>query len=225
MEQNIITMPSPLIPSQPWWPDLHSTIIKAFKREDIQAFPPTWTRLNPDPVLGAHGLAKELEPCGSLLVVLFDDHGVPVACSGLLPARGEDWINETSAAAHPNGRNARDETATASPTIPVPAKLFSSEEEGTRTDWEICCFCVDTRYRKLGLSRVLLTALIQVLEPLGAKRLVANYSIEETGDFWPRMGFSQPVGSGSVLKKGFTHTPGMEGLREDLHFRMSAMPL
>ncbi|KAI7368420.1 hypothetical protein KC354_g2680 [Hortaea werneckii] len=222
MVQNIITIPSHLIPSQPWWPDLHSTIIKAFKRNDIQAFPPTWTRLNPDPVLGANGLAKELEPSGSLLVVLFDN-GIPVACSGILPSRGEDWINETSDAHH-NGRrrrNVRDETATASPTLP--AKL--SSESTIRTDWEICCFCVDPRYSKLGLSRVLLTAVIQVLEPLGAKRLVANYSIEETGDFWPRMGFSQTVGSGSVLKKGFTHTPGMEGLREDLHFRMSAMSL
>ena len=219
MVQNIITIPSHSIPSQPWWPDLHSTIITAFKREDIQAFPPTWTRLNPDPVLGAHGLSKELDPSGSL-VVLFDN-GIPVACSGLLPSRGEDWINETSDAHHNGRRNVCDETATASPTLP--AKLSSSES--IITDWEICCFCVDPRYRKLGLSRVLLTALRQVLEPLGATRLVANYSIEETGDFWPRMGLSQRIGSGSVLKKGFTHTPGMEGLREDLHFRMSAMPL
>ncbi|RMY24279.1 hypothetical protein D0866_11432 [Hortaea werneckii] len=158
----------------PWWPDLHSTIIKAFKRNDIQAFPPTWTRLNPDLVLGASGLAKELEPSGSL-VVLFDD-GIPVACSGVLPSRGENWINETSDAHHNGRRNVRDETATASPTFP--AKL--SPESTIITDWEIWCFCVDPRYRKLGLSRVLLTASRQVLEPLGAERLVANYSIEET---------------------------------------------
>ena len=115
----------------------------------------------------------------------------------------------------------RDETATASPTLPAKA----SDLESTISDWEICCFCVDPRYRKLGLSRVLLTALIQVLEPLGAERLLANYSVEETGDFWPRMGFAQTLGSDNVLEKGFTHTPGMEGLREDLHFRMSAMLL
>ncbi|KAI7328177.1 hypothetical protein KC315_g6772 [Hortaea werneckii] len=203
MVQNIITIPSHLIPSQPWWPDLHSTIIRASKRNDIQAFPPTWTRPNPDPALGANGLAKELGPSGSL-VVLFDRHETPVACSGVLPSRGEDWINETSAA-HSNGlRNVRDETATASPTLP--ARL----SENT-TDWQICCFCVDPGYRKLGLSRVLLTALIQVLEQLGAERLLANYSIEETGDFWPRMGFMQTIGSDNVLEKGFTHTPGVEG--------------
>jgi len=220
MAQNIITIPSHSIPSQPWWPDLHSTIIKAFKRNDIQAFPPTWTRLNPDPVLGANGLAKELGPSGSLVVLFEDD--IPVACSGILPSRGENWINETSKAHH-NGRcNVRDETATASPTLPAKASDFL---ESTLSDWEICCFCIDPRYRKLGLSRVLLTALLQVLEPLGARRLIAHYSIEETGDFWPRMGFSQTIGSDNVLEKGFTHTPGMEGLTEDMHFRMSAMPL
>ncbi|GAB1729155.1 hypothetical protein NU195Hw_g6011t1 [Hortaea werneckii] len=219
MVQNIITIPSHLIPSQPWWPDLHSTIIKAFKRNDIPAFPPTWTRLNSDPVLGANGLAKELGPSSSLVVLFEDD--LPVACSGILPSRGENWINETSEAHYNGRRNVRDETATASPTLPAK----SSDLDGTISDWEICCFCVDPRYRKLGLSRVLLTVLLQVLEPLGARRLIANYSIEETGDFWPRMGFSQTIGPDNVLEKGFTHTPGMEGLREDLHFRMSAMPL
>ncbi|EMC99105.1 hypothetical protein BAUCODRAFT_22392 [Baudoinia panamericana UAMH 10762] len=169
------------LPTHPWWLDLHQTIITAYKRKDIQAFPLSWTRLPSNPAHGAEGLATELGPHGDIVVV-FED-GKPIACSGVLPFRGENWMS---------GVDDRDSEAAVAkgeitkPTLEPQPKLIAH------------------------------------IKPEGGKRLIANYSIEETGNFWPKMGFTVPVGSGSVLKKGFTHTPGTEGLKEDLHFRMGA---
>ncbi|KAK5121186.1 hypothetical protein LTR85_005670 [Meristemomyces frigidus] len=211
--QEIVVVRSASISTQPWWPDLHSAIITAFKRKDIQAFPPAWTRLNPDPTIGAEGLAKELGPYGQLVVVL--ENGTPIACSGVLPFRGEDWTKEV--------RSVSSDAQLANGEVTKPNLHPQAQRvDGVIADWEICCFCVHPSYRGRGLARLLLDTIMSTIKLRGAGKLIANYSIEETGDFWPRMGFTQPIGTGSVLKKGFTHTPGMEGLRDDIHFKMSA---
>ena len=212
----LITGSSASLSTQTWWSDLHEMIISAFQRKDIQAFPPTWTRLNSDPALGAKGLAEELGPHGQLVVVFADSK--PVACSGILPFRGEDWINEI--------RSADSEAQAANGEV-TKSSLHPQAQDATKAvmDWEICCFCVHPSYRKRGLGRLLLDSLSDLSKLKGGERLIANYSIEETGDFWPSIGFTQQIGTGSVLEKGFTHTPGMEGLREDIHFKMSAKTL
>ena len=68
----IIKVPAQTLWGQPWAESLHSTIIQAFKRKDIQAFPPSWTRLNPDPAIGVSGLQSELGEQGFLVVALVD---------------------------------------------------------------------------------------------------------------------------------------------------------
>lgn len=211
--QETIVVPGRSVPTQWWWPALHSTIIAAFQRKDIQAFPPTWTRLNPDAATGAEGLADELGPHGQL-VVIFEDKN-PIACSGVLPFRGEDWTKDVRSA------DSEAEVANGEITKSIP-HAADDESDVVTKDWEICCFCVHPNHRGQGLARQLLDTVLSTIMRTGAKRLIANYSLEETGAFWPRMGFTQPIGTGSVLKKGFTHTAGMEGLRDDIHFKMTA---
>ncbi|KAK4543966.1 hypothetical protein LTR36_004740 [Oleoguttula mirabilis] len=208
---DITTVPSSSIPAQPWWPGLHSTIIAAFHRQDTQVFPPTWTRLHSDPATGAEGLATELGPRGQLVVILED--GKPIACSGVLPFRGEDWTRSV------RGVDCEADYGELTNSNLYPQAMKVKE---VIADWEICCFCVHPSRRGRGLARLLLETLTNTIKPQGAVTLIANYAIDEKGGFWPRMGFTQPIGSGSVLSKGFTITPGMEGLRDDVHFRMSA---
>ena len=88
----LIIVPAETLWGQPWAESLHSTIIQAFKRKDIQAFPPSWTRLDPDPAIGISGLGRELGDQGFIIVLLVD--GEATGCSGFLPFRGNDWINK-----------------------------------------------------------------------------------------------------------------------------------
>jgi len=205
-----ITVPAHTLWGQPWAESLHSTIIQAFKRKDIQAFPPSWTRLNPDPAIGISGLGSELGDQGHLVVLLVD--GEVVGCSGFLPFRGNDWINKE----------------TSSDELLDDSKPWNSTSKELRTapgEWEVCCFCVHPNYRNQGLSKVLLKAVEAAVRNQGGQRLAVNYSSIETKDFWPCAGFVPTPGATSVLKKGFTHTVGMEGLRADIHFQVAIKEL
>lgn len=213
LSPEIAVVPSAALPSQPWTSALHSMIISSFKRKDIQAFPPSWTRLHPNPIIGIERLAEELGVDGYLAVLLLD--GIPSACGGLLPFRGIDWINKEKSAEVGQGQTAS--SPADSGQSPAP---FNSAVE-----WEICCFCVHEAHRRRGLSRLLLDAILKAAVEKGGSRLFVNYSRIETGDFWPRMGFEPVPGATSVLKKGFTHTAGMEGLREDIHFQVASIDL
>ena len=205
-QPEIITVPAQTLWGQPWAESLHSTIIQAFKRKDIQAFPSSWTRLNPDPAIGISGLRSELGDQGHLVVLLVD--GEVVGCSGLLPFRRNDWINKETSRGE----------------LPDDSKPWKSTSEKLRTapgTWEVCCFCVHPDYRNQGLSKVLLKAVEAAVRNQGGQRLAVNYSSIETKDFWPRAGLVPILGATSVLKKGFTHTVGMEGLRADINFQVA----
>lgn len=206
----ISTVPANTLWGQPWAESLHSTIIQAFKRKDIQAFPPSWTRLNPDPAIGISGLGKELGDQGYLVVLLVD--GEAVGCSGLLPFRGNDWINKEKSQGE----------------LPEDYEPLHSECVKSHTapdEWEVCCFCIHPNYRYQGLSRVLLKAVEAAVREQGGQRLAVNYSSIETKDFWPRAGLVPIPGATRVLKEGFTHTAGMEGLRADIHFQIAIKQL
>jgi GNAT superfamily N-acetyltransferase len=209
-ELEITIGPAHSLWGQPWAESLHSTIIRSFKRKDIQAFPPSWTRLNPDPASGISGLSQELGDHGHIAVLLVD--GEVVGCGGFLPFRGNDWINrEKSAEDLPHDSD---------------ASITESEQpHPSPQEWEICCFCVHPDYRKQGLSKTLLKAIEAAIRQRGGHQLAANYSSIETGDFWSRAGFKPIPGATSTLKKGFTHTPGMEGLRENIHFQVAVKQL
>lgn len=211
-EPEIVILSSSSLPKQPWAKALHSSIIEAFQREDIQAFPPSWTRLDPNPAIGISRLAEELGPYGYLAVVLAD--GEPVGCGGFLPCRGNDWINKEKKA---DNTPEDVKTSQSGANVDKPRHVF--------TEWEICCFCIHPRHRKLGLSKALLNAMETSIRKNGGKRLATNFSKVETGYYWPRLGFEPVPGATSILKKGFTHTVGMEGLREDLHFQVAMKEL
>lgn len=205
----VSVVPSAALPSQPWTAALHSMIISSFKRKDIEAFPPSWTRLHPNPSIGIERLAGELGADGYLAVLLSD--GTPLACGGLLPFRGNDWIN-------------KEKSAEVEQRVTAPSPAVSGSPPPSRNaavEWEICCFCVDQAHRGQGLSKLLLEAMSEAAAARGGSRLFVNYSQIETGDFWPRSGFEPVPDATSVLKKGFTHTVGMEGLREDIHFQIA----
>lgn len=205
-----ITVPASTLWGQPWAESLHSTVIQAFKRKDIQAFPLSWTRLNPDPAIGISGLGQELGDRGHIVVLLLD--GQAIGCSGLLPFRGNDWINKDKSQSE----------------LLEDSEFPNSEREQPHTspeEWEVCCFCVHPNYRYQGLSKMLLKAVEAAVRDQSGQRLAVNYSSIETKDFWPRAGFQSIPGATSVLKKGFTHTVGMEGLREDIHFQVAIKQL
>jgi GNAT superfamily N-acetyltransferase len=209
-EPEIIIVPAHSLWGQPWAESLHGTIIQSFKRKDIQAFPPSWTRLNPDPAIGISGLSQELGAHGHIAVLLVD--GETVGCGGFLPFRGNDWINKEKSASN----------------LPHDSDVSNIESERPLPaphEWEICCFCVHPDHRKQGLSKTLLKAIEAAIRQMGGQRLAANYSSVETGDFWPRAGFTPIPGATSILPKGFTHTPGMEGLRADIHFQVAMKQL
>lgn len=209
-DPRIIVVPSQSLWGEPWAESLHNTVIQAFKRKDIQAFPLSWTRLNPDPGSGISGLESELGAHGYIAVLLID--GEAAGCGGFLPFRGNDWINKEKSVEEPPNPSIEREAVSEQP-------ISASEE------WEICCFCVRPDHRRRGLSKKLLQAIEDAVRTSGGCRLAANYSIEETGDFWPRLGFVPVPGATSVLKKGFTHTVGMEGLKADLHFQVAMKQL
>ncbi|KAM0720419.1 hypothetical protein Q7P37_004555 [Cladosporium fusiforme] len=207
----IAFFPANSLPEQPWAAALHDTIIKAFKRKDIQAFPPSWTRLKHDPAVGiAHLAAAELGPHGTIAVLFIN--GQPVGCGGSLPFRGNDWISNEKSADATSGDIVAD-------------KPLNKTQPQRADQYELCCFCIHPDYRKQGLSRLLLDAIAFAVRKDGAKELVVNYSVEEAEEFWPRLGFRNIPGATSTLPKGFTHTVGMEGLREDIHFQIAVMQL
>lgn len=64
-----------------------------------------------------------------------------------------------------------------------------------------------------------------VIKSTGAKRLISNFSIEETGPFWSKLGFDVIPGAGGKLPKGFQTNRRKEGLRAGIHFGMGAKVL
>ncbi|WPH03277.1 Hypothetical protein R9X50_00615400 [Acrodontium crateriforme] len=207
----IIIVRGPELSAQPWWNAVHRLIIASFETKEEQVFPPSWKRLNQDPQIAAYKLGNdELGPRGHFAIVFENDK--PVACGGVLPFRGENWINHVESDELRKAKVSNSELQT--------EEEFSVSPEEKIANWEICCFCVSPAHRRKGLSHILIEALLDFVKPRGAKRLVSNYSIKETGNFWSKMGFVTIPGAGGVLKKGFTHTGGMEGLRADIHFRM-----
>ena len=161
------------------------------------------------------GLSEELGPKGHLAVI-FSNERKPIASSGVLPFRGDNWINEAFKKGDAELGNGE-----------VKEAKFDSTEPDTDmiADWETCCFCVHPSQRGRGLSHQLIDLLSEVIKPKGAKRLLSNYSIDETGDFWPKLGFEVIPGAGGMLPKGFQTDPQKEGLREDVYFKMGAKVL
>lgn len=204
----IIFVSGASIHTQPWWHALHRVIIEAFLSKDHAVFPPTWTRLNPDPSKGAEGLSHELGSHGHLAVA-FSAEGTPVGCGGVLPYRGDAWINAIS---------------DTNPELRV-KQSKSADQVGEKLDvaiitaWETCCFCVHPSQRGKGLSRQLLYAMEDFVKGEGAERLYSNYAIDETGDFWAKLGFVTVRGADSMLTKGFKVDPDKEGLRDNIYFK------
>jgi GNAT superfamily N-acetyltransferase len=199
--------------AQHWWPQLHSMINDAFHNKNYSVFPPSWTRLDEDPLRGAEGLENELGNWG-LFIVLLGSEGSPAACTGALPFRGEKWINEVEEkgdAEIANGEVARSAGA--------------SSGHDLKPDWETCCFCVSPAHRGAGLAHRLLDELIALTKAKGAKRLISNYAVDETAGFWARLGFEVVPGAGGMLRKGFQTDPEKEGLRADIYFEMAAKKL
>lgn len=180
-------------------------INESYQVKKFYVFPLTWIRLDVDPAKGAKGLANELGDNGHLAVAFTQDNH-PVACGGVLPFRGENWINEAfkKTDAELANRQARSETI---------------------SDWETCCFCVHPSGRGHWLSHQVLDELILFLKAKGGKRLFSNYARDETGEFWPRLGFAAVQGAGGKLPKGFKRDPDKEGLRADIHFEMGVKSL
>ena len=198
----IIIVPSRSLPTQPWWPELHPIIIESFLNKNYSVFPPTWTRLDLDIIKGAEGLANELGDNGHFAVA-FTKENKPVACGGVLPFRGENWINEAF-----------------TKTDAELSQTVVKTGDGAIPQWEICCFCVQPAARGTGLSHQLIDNLVDFIKAKGATKLFTNYAKDETGRFWPRMGFEVIPGAGGMLPKGFQTDPAKEGLRADIHFGM-----
>lgn len=229
-EPNIIIVPGHTLPSQPWWKALHLTIQQAFKAKNHDVFPPSWNRLPERSKEAAERLKEELGPDGVIAVVLLVDR--PIACAGVLPFRGLEYFDKAQSAFEKRTAVQTPTTTTAddipedesSPiTVPNLSALPPSDKPGQ--DWELCCVCVHPIHRRVGLSPKLLRALIDYIKPLGARRLMATYAVNETGYYWPNMGFEVVEGAGATLKKGFTHTEGMEGLKEDVKFALGVKGL
>ncbi|KAF2716278.1 hypothetical protein K431DRAFT_21191 [Polychaeton citri CBS 116435] len=222
-DTQITIIPGASLPAQPCWQDLHRVIETSFRNQDIRAFPASWHRLHPNPEVAGPKLAKELGPHGQLGIVFKNDK--PVACGGVVPFRGENWVNEAkdagAAAENADGRVVELDTMPERPSAPHP----SLDTSGHSRDWEICCFCVHPDHRRQGLGELLLQRLISFVLERDAARLFAGFSIEESGDYWPKMAFSTIPGAGGTLKRGFKHEPDMEGLEEDLRFGMGVRVL
>lgn len=177
-------------------------------------YPPSWLRLNADPKKGAEGLTNELGSSG-YLAVAFSENGEPVACGGILPYRGDGWIN-AAFVENPDGRSTSSWDA---------EQAKKGLTDGTSTSWEICCFCTHPSERRKGLSHQLIQALKNFAKSKHGERLYTNYARDETGVFWTRFGFEVVPGADSVLPKGFKVEPEKEGLRDDIHYRTAVMDL
>src|ERR1700761_6773677 len=145
-DMHLVLVRGVTLPSQPWWPQLHSMINESFLNKDISVYPPTWTRLNADPTKGAQGLANELGERGHV-IVLFNSRNDPIACSGVLPFRGEKWVHDV-------GKKSDAELANGETT--KNAADISTPHQDSIADWEVCCFCVhpSQRGRRLGYRLV-----------------------------------------------------------------------
>ncbi|KAI1849154.1 hypothetical protein JX266_005115 [Neoarthrinium moseri] len=194
-------VPGASLPSQSWWPELHAVINAAFLNKNHSVFPPTWTRLDPDPAKGAEGLSRELGDYGHM-VIAFSASNSPVACTGWLPYRGENWLSKV-------------DSRGISKVEAVPVSI----------DWEVCCFCVHPSARGQGLARQLLAEMVSDIKSRGGTRLFTHYAVDETGGFWTRLGFEVQPGAGGILAKGFKVDPDREGLRADIHFNMGMRTL
>ena len=213
-DNGITIVPGTSLPDQSWWPQLHTVIIESFRNKKSSVYPPTWTRLDPDPVKGAAGLSKELGADGHYAVLISND-GVPVAGGGVLPYRGDNWINEAfsksdKVALNPPTTNAIEESTAGTTNIP---------------DWEVCCFCVHPSERGKGHSTKLIDALLRLIASKGAQRLFSNYAVDETGNFWSKLGFELVPAAGGMLPIGFKVDPQKEGLRANVYFKMGVKML
>ncbi|KAF7197636.1 hypothetical protein HII31_01042 [Pseudocercospora fuligena] len=206
-QPTIVVVPGPSLPSQPWWKALHLTIETSFQNKDFAAFPPTWTRLSPNSKLAAEKLAEELGPRGLIAVVLLVDR--PIACAGALPFRGDNWIDDVESADETSAeiQNRGDGTAHGETVIggfdTVPNQ--KALPDPSQHDWELCCVCVHPLHRKIGLSVKVLEAISNAVKSLGARRLMTNYVIEETGMYWPHLGYSPWVARLSELMQSAVH--------------------
>ncbi|GIZ42074.1 hypothetical protein CKM354_000535400 [Cercospora kikuchii] len=216
-DPRIVLVPGNALWEQTWWAALHLTINAAFQNKDHSAFPPTWTRLPQDPDIAAERLAGELGSEGVLAVALLENN--PVACAGVVPFRGPNWIDDANAASGSNeGASAPN----------VPAEQHVRNEDPTSSvveDWELCCVCVHPIHRRAGLSTLVIKAIEDLVKQRGAVRLNTMYSTAETGDYWLRIGFKTVPGAGGVLEKGFTVESGLPGLLADIHFTMGCKNL
>ena len=220
-ELNFVVVPGDSLRSQPWWDELHSVINTSFQLKELQAFPLTWERLNEDSTIAATGLGEELGSNGYLVVVLLDAH--PIACGGILPFRGLNWIDHFDPEADTTEATAEAKPGELTTTVSTVEDTENAQTAAKSTlvdEWEVCCFCVHPSQRHRKLSRKLIDAMTDFLRPKGIKRFYTNYVIEETGEYWQKMGFVNVPGSGGSLPKGWTHTPGTPGLLDDIHFRV-----
>lgn len=208
---SIVIVPAHGLSSQEWWEALHTTINTSFKNKDFAAYPPSWSRLPEDSTLAAQNLAKELGPNGFIAVAFA--LGSPIACAGVTPFRGNNWIDEVNEIKSAGDGRAEHPAVS-------DCKAPSERDRPECEAWELCCVCVHPQHRGTGLSTRLIRAVEDSIKPRGAKRLCSVYVTEETGKYWPHLGFETVPGAGGVLKKGFVVHPGLPGLLADIHFAM-----
>ena len=54
---------------------------------------------------------------------------------------------------------------------------------------------------------------------------MASYAVEETGHYWPQMGFATVEGAGGFFKKGYVHIDGGEPIQEDVRIALGVKDL
>ncbi|CAK1357671.1 uncharacterized protein RHO25_008225 [Cercospora beticola] len=147
---------------------------------------------------------------GALAVALLENN--PVACAGVVPFRGPNWIDAANAASGSNeGASAHN--------VPAEQRVRNEDHKSSVVeDWELCCVCVHPTHRRTGLSTLVTKAMKDLVKQRGALRLNTVYSTAETGEYWLRVGFKTVPGAGGVLEKGFTVEPGLPGLLADNPF-------
>lgn len=172
----------------------------SFEAKPVQLFPNEWKRLPSDSERAVESLRADLGEDG-VMIVAFEKDG-PIACAGAAPFRGFKIVERQ----HPEQDG--------SSSSPLPPQTTG------HADWEILYFCISPKSRGKGLSTPLLKTLSEAISPRGAKRLLSNYVIAETGDFWPRLGFTTIPGYEGLIRKGYIPGPGLPSLGWDIHTRM-----
>lgn len=193
-------IPGASIAKQPWWEALHRMINTSFEVKPVQLFPEEWKRLPTDAQRAAESLKADLGEDG-LMIVAFAD-GEPIACAGAAPFRGFRIVQRL---------HSDQDALSTSPPAP---------QTTGHADWEILYFCISPNHRGKRLSTPLLKTLSEAIVPLGANRLLSNYVIAETGDFWPCLGFTTISGHEGIIRKGYIPGPGLPALEWDIHTRM-----